>query len=35
MNTKIAVLLMAGLFCASAAHAQDKKAAEKTAAPTA
>jgi hypothetical protein len=35
MNTKIAVLLMAGLFCASAAHAQDKKAAEKTVAPAA
>ena len=33
MNTRIAVLLMAGLFCASAAHTQDKKAAEKTAAP--
>lgn len=31
MKTRLAVLLLAGLFCVSAAHAQDKKAAEKAA----
>mgnify|MGYP000222534444 CR=1 FL=1 len=29
MTTRIAVLLLAGMFCASVTHAQEKKAAEK------
>ena len=33
MKTRLAILLMAGRLCASAAHAQDKKAADKARSP--
>ena len=33
MNTRLAVLLMAGLLCTSTAHAQDKKPADQARSP--